>query len=89
MSVIPHERSVDSRFAWLQITEMWASLAITVIWLAVLFDAIFGPRHRLQHTRWHELERPVGSRGCALRDHRHVGRREVRVAPQQARVTNP
>jgi len=43
MSVIPHESSVESRFAWLQITEMWASLAITVIWLAVLFDAIFGP----------------------------------------------
>ena len=43
MSVIPRERSVDSRFAWLQITEMWASLAISVIWLAVLFDAIFGP----------------------------------------------
>jgi hypothetical protein len=43
MSVIPHERSVDSRFGWLRITEMWASLAISVIWLAVLFDAIFGP----------------------------------------------
>ena len=23
--------------------EMWASLAIAVMWLAVLFDAIFGP----------------------------------------------
>jgi len=43
MSVIPHEPAVGSRFAWLQITEMWASLAIMVIWLAVLFDAIFGP----------------------------------------------
>jgi type IV secretory pathway TrbL component len=42
MSVIPHEPSVD-RYAWLRITEMWASLAIAVIWLAVLFDAIFGP----------------------------------------------
>ena len=43
MTVIPHERPVNTRFAWLQITEMWASLAISVIWLAVLFDAIFGP----------------------------------------------
>ena len=43
MSVIPHEPSVDSRFAWLRITEMWASLAISVMWLAVLFDAMFGP----------------------------------------------
>ena len=23
--------------------EMWASLAISVMWLAVLFDALFGP----------------------------------------------
>jgi hypothetical protein len=43
MSVIPHEPSVDSRFGWLLITEMWASLAITVMWLAVLLDALFGP----------------------------------------------
>jgi hypothetical protein len=43
MSAIPHEPSVDSRYGWLRITEMWASLAISVIWLAVLFDAIFGP----------------------------------------------
>jgi hypothetical protein len=43
MSVIPHGSSVDTRFAWLRITEMWASLAITVMWLAVLFDAMFGP----------------------------------------------
>jgi hypothetical protein len=43
MTVIPHESSVDGRFAWLRITEMWASLAITVMWLAVLFDALFGP----------------------------------------------
>lgn len=27
----------------LAITEMWASLAIMVIWLAVLFDAVWGP----------------------------------------------
>ena len=25
------------------VREMWASLAISVMWLAVLFDAIFGP----------------------------------------------
>jgi hypothetical protein len=43
MTVVPHEPSTDSRFAWLQITEMWASLAIAAMWLAVLFDALFGP----------------------------------------------
>jgi hypothetical protein len=25
------------------VREMWASLAISVMWLAVLFDALFGP----------------------------------------------
>jgi hypothetical protein len=27
----------------LPVPEMWASLAIIVMWLSVLFDAIFGP----------------------------------------------
>jgi hypothetical protein len=27
----------------LRIPEIWASLAITTTWLAVLFDALFGP----------------------------------------------
>jgi hypothetical protein len=48
MTTIPHERSVvaEEKQAWwsrLLVPEMWASLAIIVIWLAVLFDAIFGP----------------------------------------------
>ena len=29
--------------SWPLLPEMWASRAITVIWLAVLFSAIFGP----------------------------------------------
>ena len=29
--------------AYVLVPEMWASLAITVMWLAVLFDAVFGP----------------------------------------------
>jgi hypothetical protein len=48
MSTISHEPSVDAREKrrWslqLLVPEMWASLAIVVMWLAVLFDAIFGP----------------------------------------------
>ena len=27
----------------LRIREMWASLAISMMWLAVLFDAVYGP----------------------------------------------
>ena len=47
MSTISHE---PSRVApeprgrrELVVPEMWASLSIVVMWLAVLFDAIFGP----------------------------------------------
>jgi hypothetical protein len=48
MSTISHEPPgvVRERSRWaleLQVREMWASLAIIVMWLAVLFDAIFGP----------------------------------------------
>jgi hypothetical protein len=28
---------------FLKIPEMWASLAIAMMWLAVLFDAVYGP----------------------------------------------
>jgi hypothetical protein len=30
-------------YARVLVREMWASLAIAVMWLAVLFDALFGP----------------------------------------------
>ena len=33
----------EKRLAQLLVPEMWASLAIIVIWLSVLADAIFGP----------------------------------------------
>ena len=48
MAALPHDSS-ESRpdspgwAARLIVREMWASLAIAVMWLAVLFDAIFGP----------------------------------------------
>jgi hypothetical protein len=47
MTTIPHEpsRVVEDKRRWseLLVSEMWASLAIVVIWLAVLFAAIYGP----------------------------------------------
>ena len=48
MTTIPHEPAgvVEETQPWsarLLVPEMWASLAIIVMWLAVLFDAIFGP----------------------------------------------
>jgi hypothetical protein len=48
MSTMAHEPSAAApqRPRWptqLLIREMWAALAIAVIWLAVLFAAVFGP----------------------------------------------
>ena len=48
MTTIPHEPAVivDETQPWsarIFVPEMWASLAIIVMWLAVLLDAIFGP----------------------------------------------
>jgi hypothetical protein len=43
MTSIPHEQPSRAWTLRLLVPEMWASLAIIVMWLAVLFDAIFGP----------------------------------------------
>ena len=48
MSTVTHEprAGLHERPAWVEalgITQMWASLAIISIWLAVLFDGVYGP----------------------------------------------
>ena len=44
MSTISHEPSaVVPRPAWIDARNMWASLAIVSIWVAVLATAVFGP----------------------------------------------
>jgi hypothetical protein len=48
MTTITHEPSqvAEEKRRWSSgflVREMWASLAIAVIWLSVLFDAIYGP----------------------------------------------
>lgn len=48
MTTVSHEPSGVVQKKWgaslqLLVPEMWASLAIIVIWLSVLFAAIFGP----------------------------------------------
>ena len=48
MASVSHEpmRVTSERPQWaefLRITELWASVAITAMWLAVLFDAVYGP----------------------------------------------
>lgn len=48
MAIVSHEPSgvVQEQRRWssqLLVPEMWASLTIIVMWLSVLFDAVFGP----------------------------------------------
>jgi multisubunit Na+/H+ antiporter MnhF subunit len=47
MTTIPHEPArVAKEPRWsvqLLVPEMWASLTIIVMWLSVLFDAVYGP----------------------------------------------
>jgi hypothetical protein len=44
MTTIPHEpSSLARRSMRLDVRDLWASLAIGMIWLAVLFTAVFGP----------------------------------------------
>ena len=48
MTTVPHEpsRIVREPLGWslrLLVPEMWATLAIVVIWLGVLFGAVYGP----------------------------------------------
>ena len=48
MATVPHEPSANApqRAQWaelLKIREMWASLAISMMWLAVLFASVYGP----------------------------------------------
>ena len=45
MSTVPHQQpsSLVKRSVWLDARDLWATLAIIVIWLAVLFVGVFGP----------------------------------------------
>ena len=45
MSTIPQEQpsSLVRRSVWFDARDLWATLAIVVIWLAVLFIGVFGP----------------------------------------------
>jgi hypothetical protein len=44
MATVRHQSVITrGRSSWLEPPEMWAALSIAVMWLAVLFDGIFGP----------------------------------------------
>ena len=43
MTTIPHERApLARRSIWVDARDVWISLAIGMIWLAVLFASVFG-----------------------------------------------
>ena len=44
MSTVAHPSVQPAKkTSWLEARDLWASLAIAVIWLAVLFVSLFGP----------------------------------------------
>jgi hypothetical protein len=45
MTTVSHEQpsSLVKRSVWFDARNLWASLAIAMIWLAVLFVGVFGP----------------------------------------------
>jgi hypothetical protein len=44
MSTVAHQGVQPAqKTSWLEARDLWASLAIAVIWLAVLFVSLFGP----------------------------------------------
>jgi hypothetical protein len=46
VATLSHQTPVPADRQWrsrLLVPEMWTALAITVMWLVVLFDALFGP----------------------------------------------
>lgn len=43
MSTVAHPGLQPARRTWFEARDLWASLAIAVIWLAVLFVSLFGP----------------------------------------------
>ena len=49
MATLPHEPPTVARQrpSWMELPAMWSSLAIAVVWLAVLFDGVFGPDIRV------------------------------------------
>lgn len=43
MTTMPHDTVRRPWFELPAVRDVWASLAISTMWLAVLFDAVFGP----------------------------------------------
>ena len=62
-----------------RLKEVWASLAITAMWIAVAVTARLGFGLRGIEQRWQQHDHPVRDLRGAVRSYRHVGAREVRL----------
>ena len=61
------------------VSETWTALTISVIWLVVLLDALFGPDVDHEHSRSDLDDGSLGRRRRVLRLPRHAGGREARL----------
>jgi len=84
MATISHEpsRLGHEKRSWssqLAVREVWASLAIIVIWLAVLFDAVDGP-NIVTTTAGGDSSSVPSAVAVAMFASQHMGRRTIRLA---------
>ena len=87
MTTISHEAKSDRPWTRIVVRETWVSLAISVIWLSVLFDAIYGPNILTSSSGGSpQRGRPVRGRRVVFCVPRDLGRCQVRPA-RQARLT--
>ena len=63
----------------LRLREVWASLAITMMWIAVMVASVWAPDFVGSSNDGNQHDHPVRDLRGALRVHRHVGAREVRL----------
>ncbi len=89
MSTISHPPTMATEQAgWtslLHVTEIWASLAIAVMWIAVSVSAVWGPDLVSYSSDNEQHDDSVRDCHRDLRDHRHVGDRQVWIRPSQDR----
>ena len=86
MTTLSHEpsRSVQEqrRRSEFLVPEMWASLTIIVMWLSVLFDAVFGPDIVTSGVSGRQRDRSVSGCRGTVRVPRHMGCRSIRLRPR-------